>query len=181
VVVGVGLAQVVDDVAVRLLAVPAGSELRLADSTFVLEAKPGGLERQVKPFVRQLNAALETLPLAQTQPAPKLTPTQPPSPGPAKLALNTPPPSRVPLLLAGGGALAFAGVGAGFLAVGLRQKGRLEESQRPLPSGTTASTLTQAQARSLRDVANRDLAIGVTSAAISAGLVALTTYLWARR
>jgi hypothetical protein len=183
VVVGVGLAQVVDDVAVRLLAVPSGSGLRLADSTFILEAGPGGLTRQVAPFARQLTAALETLPLAQPQPAARLTLPSPgvPSQAPAALAPSPSSPSRVPLYLAGGGALAFAGAGVGFLAVGLHQKGRLEDSQRLLPNGTVTSSLTQAEARSLRDVANRDLAIGVTSVALSAGLVMLTTYLWARR
>lgn len=184
VVVGVGLAQVVDDVAVRLLAVPAGGELHLADSTFVLEKRPGGLARQVAPFAHQLAAALETLPLARTRPAaPSTLVPSPGAPeqGPAPLVRINRPRSRAPLYLSAGATVAFAGLGAGFLAVGLHQKGRLAESQHRLDNGTVTSSLTQAQARSLRDVANRDLAVGITSAAISAGLLALTTYLWAAR
>lgn len=181
VVVGIDLAQVVDQLAVHLVGVPAERAVALADSAFVVDqVDPTALGAQLAPFVRQLQTAMAALPPENT--APRDANLLPPmtAENPVQAALRSEPKSRLPRYLAGGAAVGFAAASVGFLAAGLHQKGRLSDSEHRT-DGVVTSSLTETQARSLRDVANRDLSLSLISGVVAAGLSGLTAYLWTDR
>ena len=178
-VVGVDLAQVANETALHLVALDltGAAPRQLAQDSLIVGPGAPNLEYGLRPFAVKLAQALA--PGATLAAPPKLTPTAPPGSA-AQRAIAFQPPSRLPRYLAAGGTAVAAGLTAYFLISAGHLASKLNDSRTQSGAGVTASRLTQAEADTTASSQHRDVALGIGGVVVTAGLGALTAWLWTR-
>lgn len=194
VVVGVDVGKVGGTLAIHLEAIAADQEKPLAtlDVSSGISDWSDAMSAPIIVFVRQVKEGLQlkakeppppTPPLAQSDVPTRteLTPA-PKNPEPAVTIVDQPQgkPPRVAAWVVAGGAAVTAGVAVGFGVSSLNAKSQFEGSLVELSDGTKGSTLTQAQAEALANTANTNAVVAISSAAVSAALVGLATWLFVK-
>lgn len=183
------------DVAVALEAVAPEGERRLARFSAVVRSVEVGwrLRGQLEPFARELRTSMAPsggdAPLAVKEPAPAKEPQLAVSPAaiapPAQRDDFLPPPpvgrSRIPALVAAGGAALAVGTAIAFGVRGLDMCATSTlvcgfDGQ----SSGAISEHTRAKAMEMSDSANQSFTVSLVSAGISAGLTGLAALLWPR-
>ena len=190
VVVGVDVGKVGKTLAIHLEAVAADQEKPLAtlDVSSGITDWSDAMSAPIIVFVREVKDGLQ---LAPKEPPPlvksdvptrtDLTPVATPS-EPAVTVVDQPQgkPPRVAAWVLAGSAAVTAGVAVGFGVSSLGAKSQFEKSLVTLPDGSQGTTLSQDQAQALANTANTNAVVAVSSAAVSAVLVGLATWLFVK-
>ncbi len=194
VVVGVDVGKIGKTLAIHLEAVAADKDQSLGtlDVSSSLNGWSDAMSAPIVVFVRDVKAGLDLKKKEPVEPPPSLPPLEvarTDTPKKVELTPATKPlasasalvdgvpgkPPRVAAWVFAGGAAATAGVAIAFGALSGNARARYDASLVDLGDGTRASRLPEAEARALANTANTDATVAVTSAIVSAGLIAAAT------